>query len=93
MIFQRLMDRLVLSIVSISTRHLRNKLSAASFITSAVANFSMTLLIGKILIFLERQIYLTTMDVASRIYWISRKARAIVPLDMARINELVILLL
>jgi hypothetical protein len=87
------MDRLVFSVVSVSTRHLRKKLAAASFITSAAANLSMTLLIGKILKFLEKQIYLITMDAASRIYWISRKARATVSLDLARINELVILLL
>lgn len=65
----------VLSLVSFSTRHLRHQLSAASFITSAAANFSMTLLI------------------ASRIYWTSRKARTTASLDLARINELVILLL
>lgn len=64
----------VLSFVMISTRHLRNKLSAASFIISAAANFSMTLLI------------------ASRIYWTSRKARAI-SLDLARITEVVAVLL
>lgn len=64
----------VLSFVLISTRHLRDKLSAASFIISAAANFSMTLLI------------------ASRVYWTSRKARAI-PLDLARIKEVVAILL